>query len=89
VPDEFRLGANYPNPFRASTEVRFGLPEAAEVSLEVYDMLGRRVAVLASERMEAGFHRARLDGSRLSSGVYVYRLVAGDFAETKRMVVVR
>jgi len=52
-------------------------------------MLGRRVAVLASERMEAGFHRARLDGSRLSSGVYVYRLVAGDFAETKRMVVVR
>jgi len=52
-------------------------------------MLGRRVAVLASERMEAGFHHARLDGSKLSSGVYVYRLVAGDFTETKRMVLVR
>jgi hypothetical protein len=54
VPDEFSLGANYPNPFRTSTEIRFGLPQAAEVSLEVYDLLGRRVAVLASERMQAG-----------------------------------
>ena len=90
VPDEFRLGANYPNPFRASTEVRFGLPEAAEVSLEVYDMLGRRVAVLANGQMEAGHHRARLDGSELSSGVYVYRLVAGDdFTDTGRMVLVK
>ena len=89
VPDEFSLGSNYPNPFRSSTEIRFGLPKAAEVSLEVYDMLGRRVARLASGQMEAGFHHARLNGSRLSSGVYMYRLVAGNFAETKRMVVVR
>jgi len=90
VPDEFSLGSNYPNPFRSSTQIRFGLPEAAEVSLEVYDLLGRRVAQLAGGQMEAGYHRARLDGSRLSSGVYVYRLVAGEgFIETGRMVLVR
>jgi len=90
VPDEFSLGANYPNPFRTSTEIRFALPEAAEVSLGVYDMLGRRVAVLANGQMEAGHHRARLDGSELSSGVYVYRLVAGDdFTDTGRMVLVK
>jgi hypothetical protein len=89
VPDEFSLEANYPNPFRTSTQIRFALPKAVEVSLEVYDMLGRRVARLAKRQMEAGFHRARLDGSDLSSGVYVYRLVAGNFAETKRMVLAR
>jgi hypothetical protein len=91
VPDEFSLSANYPNPFRTSTEIRFGLPQAAEVSLEVYDLLGRRVAVLASERMQAGFHRVHLNGAELSSGVYVYRLVAdsGEFTDTGRMVLVK
>ena len=61
-----------------------------EVSFDVYDMLGRRVTVLAAAQMQAGYHCARLDGSDLSSGVYVYRLRAGDdFTDTGRMVLVR
>jgi hypothetical protein len=89
VPDTFRLSANYPNPFRTSTEIRFDLPEAADVSLVVYDMLGRRVATLTDGRKPAGYHHVRLEQSQLSAGTYLYRLTTGSFAKTKRLVVVR
>jgi len=89
VPKDYALSANYPNPFNPSTEIRFALPEAAEVHLVVYDALGREVARLMDGAMDAGHHRATFDASALPSGVYLYRLTAGDFVETRRMVLMK
>jgi photosystem II stability/assembly factor-like uncharacterized protein len=89
VPAGFRLCQNYPNPFNPSTTIKFELPKSSEVRLSVYDMLGREVSVLVHERREAGVHEVRFDGTNLASGVYVYRLQAGDFVQSKRMLVLK
>jgi lysophospholipase L1-like esterase len=81
------LGQNYPNPFNPSTTIKYELPAAAVVRLSVFDMLGREVSVLVNERNRAGVHTVRVDGSYLASGAYVYRLQAGDFVSTKKMLV--
>ncbi len=78
----------YPNPFAATTTIRFALGEASEVRLTVYDVLGREVAVLADGAVEAGAHDAVFDGRSLPSGVYVWRLVAGDQTQTGRLTLV-
>lgn len=77
MPDKITLHQNYPNPFNPSTKIAFGLPEGAEVRLDVYDVLGRQVATLIHGEMEAGFHTAVFDAGALSSGMYIYRLQAG------------
>jgi hypothetical protein len=89
LPAEFSLSQNYPNPFNPSTVIRFGLPEAADVRLEVYDLAGRRVAVLTDGSRAAGWHTVSFNGSGLSSGVYVYRLRAGDFVQSRKLVLVK
>jgi hypothetical protein len=89
VPTEFGLSQNYPNPFNPSTTVKYELPKTSHVTLTVYDLLGRQVSVLVNERREAGVHEVRFDGSNLASGVYFYRLQAGNFVQTKKMLVVK
>ncbi len=93
VPEAFALQQNYPNPFAALTTIRYALPEPAAVRLEVFDALGRRVAVLVDAEREAGHHEVVWDAARdatgLASGTYFYRLRAGDFTDVKRLVVVR
>jgi len=86
LPSSVVLHANYPNPFNASTEITFDLPRALQTSLKVYDVLGREVAELAGGVMNAGAHTIIYDASGLSSGVYFYRLEAGEFGETRKMV---
>ncbi len=88
LPEEPALAAAYPNPFSESVTLAFELPEAQTVSLSVYDMLGRRVAVLASGEHEAGYHAVRFDGRDLSAGVYVYRLVLPGHIFSRRMTLV-
>ena len=88
-PEMYSLHQNYPNPFNPSTVISFHLPVVSPVRLVVFDLLGREMAVLVNERREAGVHEITLDASRLSSGVYFYRLHAGDFVSTKRMVVLK
>ena len=85
----FALHSNYPNPFNASTEITFDLPRAMQTSLKVYDVLGREVAELAGGVMIAGYHAITFDASALSSGVYFYRLEAGEFGETRKMVLLK
>jgi hypothetical protein len=80
------LHPNYPNPFNSSTTIEYGLPEAGRVRIDIYDLLGRMVETLIDEEMQAGRHQAVWDASRYSSGVYFYRIEAGDFADTRRMV---
>ncbi len=90
VPETFALGGNAPNPFSGQTTIHFALPEAAQVELVVYDMMGRRVATPVDQQMKAGYHEASFRAQGLPSGVYLYRFTAGDkFADTGRMVVVR
>ncbi len=85
----FSLSQNYPNPFNSSTALSFKLPAASNVRLVVYDILGREVVVLVNEKKLAGNYEAKFDGTNLPSGVYFYRIEAGDFKETKKMILVK
>ena len=85
----FALDQNYPNPFNPSTQIRYHLPVDAYVQLAIFNILGERIAMLVNERQQAGAHDVMLDASHLASGVYIYRLEAGDFISTRKMVLVR
>jgi hypothetical protein len=89
IPQKFALEQNYPNPFNPSTIINFSLPKSGQVTLSVYDILGREVALLVNERTEAGVHEVKFDGANLASGVYSYRLRAGDFVATKRLLLLK
>jgi photosystem II stability/assembly factor-like uncharacterized protein len=89
VPHQYSLSQNYPNPFNPSTTIKYELPKSSEVTLSVYDMLGREVSVLVNERRDAGVHELKFDGSNLASGVYVYRLTVGDFVKSTRLVLLK
>jgi plastocyanin len=88
-PASFRLGQNFPNPFNPSTTIRFELPRASWVTLKVYNALGEEVAALVDGVKPAGQHEVKFEGSALPSGVYFYRLQAGTFVATKRLVVLK
>ncbi len=85
----FWLEQNYPNPFNPTTNIRFNLPASAFVLLKVYDVLGREVATVVNERMEAGNHVRSFDANGLSSGVFVYRLTTGDRSLSQRMLLLK
>jgi hypothetical protein len=89
TPAEFALMQNYPNPFNPSTTIKFDLAKSSDVKLAVYTIDGREVAVLVSERREAGSYEVRVDGSNLSSGVYFYKIHAGDFVQTRKLVLLK
>lgn len=89
VPTEFALGGNYPNPFNASTVIAYQLPTSSHVTLEVFNLLGRRVTTLVDEKQEAGYRSIVWNASEISSGLYFYKLTAGEFTETRRMMLVK
>jgi hypothetical protein len=89
VPGEFALLQNYPNPFNPSTAISYQLPAASEVTLRVYDMLGREVATLVNAQQAPGTYSVSFDGAGLSSGVYLYRLTAGQFITSHKMVLTK
>lgn len=90
LPSVLELHQNYPNPFNPSSVIEFGLPQNAMVSLQVFDVLGRKVVELINQQaMEAGFHSVRFDGSSLASGMYIYRLVIGEKVLTKKMTLIK
>ena len=89
APKTFLLEQNYPNPFNPSTTIRYQLPVASEVKLEVYDVLGKKIATLVNERQSAGSYQVVWNASGLSSGTYFYRLQAGTFVETKKMIMMK
>lgn len=88
-PAHYILYANYPNPFNPSTTIRFGLPKRSYVTLSVFNALGQQVVVMQEGEQEAGYHEVQFDGRDLSSGVYFYRLQAGDFAQTRKLLLLR
>jgi len=89
APFAYKLTQNYPNPFNPTTTISFTLPSRSHVSLKVFDALGREVSVLLSEELPAGTHSRQWNAAGLSSGLYFYRLQTADFAETKKLVLLR
>jgi hypothetical protein len=93
LPAAIELAQNYPNPFNPATVIRFNVAQVNNlrynVSLKVYDLLGREVATLVDGPVPAGTHTVKFDGSALSSGLYYYRLQAGEIVKVKKMLFVR
>jgi len=88
-PSEISLSQNYPNPFNPSTNISFELPQAGIVQLKIYNLLGQEVANLVDGRMNSGNHSVNFDASQFSSGVYIYRLAAGNQSITKKMMLIK
>ena len=88
-PARYSLSDNYPNPFNPVTNIQFTIPNSGHVNLKVYDVLGREVKNLVNEFKQAGSYIVSFDGSELSSGIYFYRLEAGDFVQVKRMILIK
>jgi hypothetical protein len=85
----YMLSQNFPNPFNPSTTIRYGLPARTHVHLSVYNPLGQQVATLVQEDQDAGEHEVRFTAATLSSGVYFYRIQAGDFVQTRRLLLLK
>ena len=89
IPDNFDLKQNYPNPFNPATTIQYSIPERSNVTLKVYDVLGNEVATLVNEEISAGIHKVDFNASKLSSGVYLYKLQADSFVETRKMLLMK
>ena len=88
------MAQNYPNPFNPTTQIQFAIPEAGNVTLKIYNNLGQLVKTLVDENMSAGYHFVTWDatensGNILSSGVYFYRIIAGNFVQVKKMILMK
>jgi photosystem II stability/assembly factor-like uncharacterized protein len=90
IPIQFSLSQNYPNPFNPTTTIKYALPQSVKVSIKIYDILGRLVKTLVNnEFKDAGYYDVTFDGSNFASGVYFYRIEAGKFVQSKKMVIVK
>ena len=89
IPIEFNLSNNYPNPFNPSTKIRFALPKNSKVKLSVYNLLGQEITVVLDKNVNAGNHEITFNGSNLSSGLYFYKLIAGEFVSVKKMMLIK
>ena len=89
IPSEFRLSQNYPNPFNPSTIIRFSIPEESFVTIKVFNTLGEEITTVINENIIAGNYEVEFDASKLPSGIYFYKLQAGSFVETKKMMLMK
>ena len=94
MPKDYALGQNVPNPFNPSTTIEYRLPEAGDVLLVIYNLLGQEVRTLVRESMDAGFHSVVWDGTdefgkQVASGIYIYRMSVADFTQVQRMMLLK
>ncbi|MBX7042170.1 MAG: T9SS type A sorting domain-containing protein [Ignavibacteria bacterium] len=89
MPESYSLSQNYPNPFNPATKINFAIPVAGQVTLKVYDVLGKEVATLVNDKRDAGSYSIEFNAANLPSGMYIYRIRSGNFAETRRMMLLK
>jgi hypothetical protein len=89
IPDRYELYQNYPNPFNPITNIKFSLPEAAKVKVDVFNIIGEKVRTLIEQNVEAGFHSITFNAENLSSGTYIYRLQTENFTQIKKMILMK
>ncbi len=89
APVDYALAQNYPNPFNPSTNIRYTVPQSSYIAIKVFDILGNEIKTLVSEEKQTGIYEVEFNATALPSGFYFYRLQAGDFIETKKMVLLR
>ncbi len=89
VPADFALQQNYPNPFNISTTIRYTLPEPLHITIDIYDILGRKAATLIDKPQFAGYHQVVWNAEVFTSGVYLYKITAGDFTESRKMILTK
>jgi hypothetical protein len=89
APNKFVLSQNYPNPFNPSTTIEFTLPKSEHTTLKIFNILGKEVATLVSNKLNQGNHKFTFDGKNMASGIYYYQLVAGEFHQVKKMILLR
>lgn len=89
IPPVFNMSQNYPNPFNPTTIIQYGLPTKSHVTLTIFNALGQQVATLVNGVQEVGYHEVKFDGSSMSSGMYFYRLQAGSFVQTRKLLLLR
>lgn len=89
APKAFELGQNYPNPFNPTTTISYKLPQASSVKLVIYNLLGQEIKVLVDSFKEAGIHSVEFDGSELKSGLYIYKIQANGYIQTRKMTLIK
>jgi len=89
IPTVFKLEQNYPNPFNPTTKIKFAVPEKSNVVIKIYDILGSEAATLVNQEMDAGSYENDFNAAGLSSGVYLFRMEAGNFVETRKMILLK
>lgn len=89
IPENFRLDQNYPNPFNPATAIRYSVPSSEFITLKVYDILGKEVAILVNEEKASGSYEIMFDAANIPSGIYFYQLKAGSFIKTKKMILMK
>jgi len=89
IPEAFHLNQNYPNPFNPSTKIKFLLPKSETVEIDVYNAIGQWIKTLLNQKLPAGQHELEFNASDLASGLYYYRISAGDFTDIKKMVLLK
>lgn len=89
VPDSYQISQNYPNPFNPTTRIKYGLPEAVHVSLQIFNILGEKVADVVNQVQDAGYYEVEFDAGKLSSGIYIYSIYSNNFSDTKKMLLLK
>jgi hypothetical protein len=89
IPKKFELMQNYPNPFNPTTIIKYALPKEAHVTIKVYNALGQEVATLINQNVDAGYHEINFNASNLASGMYIYRIQAGNYVAVKKMMLLK
>ncbi|MBN2090653.1 T9SS type A sorting domain-containing protein [candidate division KSB1 bacterium] len=89
LPEKFELFQNHPNPFNPQTEITFTVPTKSPITLEIYDLLGRKVATLIDQELLAGQHQIKWDATNFAAGIYFYQLQSGDFIQGRKMILLK
>ena len=89
VPSQYYLSQNHPNPFNPTTTIKYGLPKESKVTLKIFNILGQEVATLVDEHQPAGYHQITWDAAGHSSGIYFYKIQAGEFQKIRKMILLK